>query len=237
MKKLFVTVALALVAGTAQAQLTSNVGMTSDYRFRGVSQTQNAMALQGGVDFATKSGFYVGNWNSTVSNQLYNDSTGLEMDLYGGFKAELFKGVTLDVGSYNYIYSQSGNQFRSNANTNEVYVAVSQGPLTVKYNHSIGEYFGIARSKNTKYIQADLVVPVAPKFTVDAHIGRTLVANNDTLNYTDLRLGGTLEVKSFAVGVHYHTNTAEGTGFRAANTVGGQQLFKDQVVVSVSRKF
>jgi len=92
--------ALLFVSGIAQAQVTGNVGVTSDYRFRGISQTQNSQALQGGIDYS-KSGFYVGNWNSSVSSLLYTDSIGLENDVYAGFKKEIYKGVTIDVGSYN----------------------------------------------------------------------------------------------------------------------------------------
>ena len=67
MKKLLL--ALFAVAGitSAHAQLSANLTATSDYRFRGISQTQNGAAVQGGVDYAHESGFYIGNWNSTVS--------------------------------------------------------------------------------------------------------------------------------------------------------------------------
>ena len=109
MKKLVVAF-LMMVSAVAQAQVSGNVGVTTDYRFRGISQTQNSQALQGGVDYADKSGFYVGNWNSTVSSALYTDSIGLENDLYAGFKKEVIKGVTVDVGSYNYFYSRAANK-------------------------------------------------------------------------------------------------------------------------------
>ena len=62
MKQLLAIVAMALLTATAaQAQVTGNLGLTSDYRFRGISQTQNAPAVQGGIDYNHKSGFYVGN--------------------------------------------------------------------------------------------------------------------------------------------------------------------------------
>jgi len=72
MKKSLLILAL-LSAGLVQAQVTTNLGATSDYRFRGISQTQNAPAIQGGIDYAHKSGVYIGNWNSSVSSQLYTN--------------------------------------------------------------------------------------------------------------------------------------------------------------------
>lgn len=237
MKKLLAVFALMAVTLTAQAQLTTNVGAVSDYRFRGVSQTQNGVALQGGVDYAHRSGFYVGNWNSTVSSQVYTDSTGLEMDVYGGFKTEIAKGLRLDVGSYNYIYSQAGNQFNSASNTNEIYVGAEYGIAAVKYSRAVSDYFGLANSKGTQYVQADANLPINKDLTANAHIGRTLVSNYTDRDYTDIRVGATLMVQGFSVGAHYVTNTGEGRNFNALNTVAGQQLYKDAVVVSVSRQF
>ena len=236
MKKLFAML-LAMTSMAALAQVTGNVGVTSDYRFRGISQTQNALALQGGADYSHKSGFYVGNWNSTVSNRMYTDSTGLEMDLYGGYKMEVAKGLKLDVGSYNYVYSQAGNKFGSNSNTNELYVGLEQGPVALKYSRSISDYFGVANSKGTQYLQADVNYPVVKDITANAHIGRTLVHNHSTSDYTDVRVGATVMVQGFGVGAHYYTNLNKGTQVATNNTIDGQNLYKNAFVVSVSRSF
>ena len=64
---------------------TGNAGVFSDYRFRGISQTNKKPAFQGGFDIGHASGFYVGNWNSNVDSSLYNGAS-LEMDFYGGYK-------------------------------------------------------------------------------------------------------------------------------------------------------
>ena len=146
MKKLVLAVLMLVGFGVAQAQVTGNIGATSDYRFRGISQTQKSAALQGGIDYADKSGVYIGNWNSNVSSLMYTDSTGLESDLYAGFKKEVVRGVTVDVGTYNYFYSQAANKFSSNANTQEVYLGVAAGPMSVKYSRSLGNYFGATNS-------------------------------------------------------------------------------------------
>ncbi len=67
---------------------TGNLGIFSDYRFRGISQTNKKPAIQGGVDFAHSSGIYLGNWNSNVDSAMYNGAN-IEMDFYGGWKTTI----------------------------------------------------------------------------------------------------------------------------------------------------
>ena len=238
MKKLVLAAILAGLVGSAAAEgITGNVSATTDYRFRGISQTQRSAAVQGGFDYSTKGGFYVGNWNSNVSSLAYTDSTGLESDIYGGYKTEIAKGITLDVGSYNYIYSRAHGHFNSASNTNEIYAGVGVGPAVFKYSQSMGEYFGVANSKNSKYVQADVNQAIAGKLTANAHIGRTLINNNSSKDYTDIKLGATYNVAGLDIGAHYYTNTAFGSTAKAVNTINSQQLYKNAVIVSVGKSF
>ena len=232
MKK--VILALMLVAGfsAAQAEVTGNASLTSDYRFRGVSQTQNAPAVQGGVDFAHSSGFYVGNWNSSFSSELYPGSAGIESDVYAGFKKE-FGGVTVDAGVLGYMYPRT----TTDTNTTEVYVGASYNVLSVKYSRSITNYFGVADSKNSSYVQADASIPVAGKLSAVAHYGRTTVANNSALDYADYNVGAAYDLNGWIVAAKYHANTSKGANFETVNTVNDQKLYKSAVVVSVSRSF
>ena len=101
MRKSVLSVALAAafsVCGSAPAQspVTGNVSLVSDYRFRGLTQTFEEPAFQGGFDYAHSSGFYVGNRNSSISDTFYGGSP-LEMDFYAGYKPT-FGAVTGDVG-------------------------------------------------------------------------------------------------------------------------------------------
>jgi uncharacterized protein (TIGR02001 family) len=237
MKKLFL--ALMMVAGisAAQAQVTGNLGLTSDYRFRGVSQTQNAPAVQGGIDYTHSSGFYVGNWNSSVSSDLYTNGAGVESDLYAGFKSK-FLGFDLDVGSMNYFYPRATNNTSTNFDTNELYVAVGKGPLTAKVSNSLSNYFGTANSKNSQYYQADIAQPLGKsKISLLAHIGRTEVNNNSSLNYTDYNVGLGYNLQGWDLAAKYYTNTGTSSTFQTANTINGQRLYKDATVVSVSKSF
>ena len=225
-----------LSAGLVQAQVTTNLGATSDYRFRGISQTQNAPALQGGIDYADKSGVYIGNWNSSVSSQLYTNGSGLESDLYAGYKKEVV-GVTLDVGSYNYFYPRA-SVGSTNYNTKEVYVGAAKGPVSVKVSQSLGDYFATSNSKGTRYYQADVTYPIAgTKASVLAHAGKTDIANNTTLDYTDYNFGVGYNIAGFDVTAKYYTNSNKTTTFETANTLNGQKLYKNAAVLSVSKTF
>lgn len=237
MKNVILAVVLAVVSSLSlAADLTGNMSLTSDYRFRGISQSQNAQALQGGVDYNHKSGLYVGNWNSSVSSQLYTNGAGVENDIYGGYKMEVMKGLTVDVGSYNYIFqraSTNGNKF----DTNEVYVGVGYGPVALKYNRSLGDYFGVDNSKGSQYYQADFSYPVMSKLTAQAHVGRTKVAYHTGLNYTDYKVGAVYNLSGWDLGAHFYTNKSFGSNVIAANTINGQHLYKNAVVFSVGKSF
>jgi len=236
MKKLLTALLILAGVSVAQAEVTTNMGAVSDYRFRGISQTQNAPAVQGGIDYTNANGFYAGNWNSSVSSQMYTNGAGLESDLYAGYKTEV-AGITIDVGSYNYIYPRAAATDGTKFDTNEAYVGAAYGPVAVKVSQSLGDYFGVANSRGSRYFQADLAYPIAPKWTVNVHAGRTDVANSSALDYTDYNIGATYDLSGWAISAKYYMNSALGSGVLGANTIAGQDLTKNTVVFSASKTF
>ncbi len=84
----------------------ANASVTSDYLFRGFSETRGNPAFQGGFDIAHESGFYIGNWNSSV-NFGDDDPAYVEMDVYGGFAFKPIPAVTLDLGAVRFYYPNS----------------------------------------------------------------------------------------------------------------------------------
>lgn len=245
MKKLLLALALSAgVVASAAAQLTGNLGLTSDYRFRGVSQTQNAPAVQGGIDYAHSSGLYIGNWNSSVSSQVYTAGAGLESDVYAGYKKEIVKGISVDVGSYNYLYPRATTTARtgSHFDTYEGYIGLGyKDIISAKYSRTLGDgYFGTANAQGTTYVQADgkLPVPVIKNLAVAAHYGRTNVANSTAYDYNDINAGFVYSLpKSVDVSVKYFTNTGTTRTFETANTVSGQKLYKNAVLVGLTKTF
>jgi uncharacterized protein (TIGR02001 family) len=184
----------------ASAQLTGNVSLTSNYKFRGQDQDIGKVsafkpAVQGGFDYAFgDTGWYVGNWNSSV-NWLSGNS--LEADIYGGYKFKAGE-VDLDLGALSYLYP--GN---TSGNTTELYGAATFGPLTAKYSHTVSkDYFGWAGAKsgsglkgrNTGYLNFAVAQEVMPKVTLKASVGFTRfssdIKDSGVPNYMDYSVGG-----------------------------------------------
>jgi len=243
MKKLLLALLMAAGVSVAQAQVSGNLGLTSDYRFRGISQTQNGPAVQGGIDYAHSSGLYIGNWNSSVSSQLYTNGAGVASDLYAGWKKDIYKGLTVDVGSYNYFYPNATNGSNTNFNTQELFAGLGYGPVAVKFSQSTSNYFGLQNSTGTQYYQADVNQSFAPlsaklkELSFVAHYGHTAVANHSNLDYNDINLGLAYNLDGWLLAAKYYTNTALTSNGQSAFTVNGQQLYKDAGVFSVTKSF
>jgi uncharacterized protein (TIGR02001 family) len=190
-----------LLAGTAAMAQTKapepdytlayNVGAVSDYRFRGIAQTSTNPALQAGVDFAHKSGFYAGVWGSNVSwIRDYSGATdgALEVDLFGGYKGAITKDLGFDLGVITYQYP--GNTAAVNANTTEVYGALSYGPVTAKYSQSTGNFVANANSSGSAYLEVAATFDLGNGFSLTPHAGRQTIPNvsNSAGDYTDYAL-------------------------------------------------
>ena len=92
------------MTSTATAEVSVNIGVVSNYLFRGVTQTFDSAAIQGGIDFEDASGFYAGTWASNID---FGDEAGYELDLYLGFAGEAANGIGYDVGYVYYAYPDS----------------------------------------------------------------------------------------------------------------------------------
>lgn len=176
--------------------LAYNVGVVTDYRFRGLSQTSLKPALQLGADFAHKSGLYLGAFGSNVSwVKDFNLATqgSYEIDLYGGFKGSITSDIGFDVGLISYIYpgntsgkagTPSGGGY-SNANTNEIYGGLSYSMFTFKYSRSLGDFLGNLRSGGSQYFDLSANFDLGNGFTLTPHIGRQTVPNQNFGTSTD----------------------------------------------------
>jgi uncharacterized protein (TIGR02001 family) len=195
----------ALLTGTtALAQTTApepdytlsfNVGGVSDYRFRAISQTSFKPALQAGIDLAHKSGFYVGAWGSNINwikDYVGATDGSLEVDLYAGFKGEISKDFSFDVGAITYQYpSNTAAKVAgfANANTTEIYGALSYSVLTAKYSYATSNFIANSNSSGSAYIEIAANFDLGNGFTLTPHVGRQTVANQSISgDYTDYSL-------------------------------------------------
>jgi len=221
-------------APAPEHELSYNVGVTSDYRYRGISQTRRRPALQGGVDYAhNPTGFYAGAWASTI--RWVKDTGGdgnVELDIYGGQKGEFGNGLAYDIGGLAYLYPN--NRFSSlglaNANTFELYGQLGFGPAYVKYSHSLTHLFGVPDSRGSGYLDVGADIDIAQGFVLNLHVGRQMIRNNPG-DYTDWKVGvskdfGFVEASLAAVGTNIDTFAPN-----------GRNLSDRGVVLTVSKSF
>jgi uncharacterized protein (TIGR02001 family) len=214
-----------------------NVGLFSQYIFRGLTQTNNKPALQGGFDVNHKSGLYIGAWSSNVSwlrdnasigTALYNTGGSLEIDLYGGFKTELGKtGLGIDLGALQYYYPGAHNNNYPKANTTELYGALTYGWLQAKLSGVVSNdawgfgkkygnpgYTGNGDERGAYYAELNANIPLADTgITALLHVGRQefkdarYQAGGPDASYTDWKVGLT---KGFDGGINigaFYTDT------------------------------
>jgi uncharacterized protein (TIGR02001 family) len=213
-----------------------NVGLFSQYIFRGLTQTDKKPALQGGVDFAHASGLYLGAWGSNISwledykdsdgVNAYYDNSSLEIDVYGGYRNSIGEtGLGYDVGVLQYIYP--GNKVTNvTANTTELYGALSYKWLQAKFSSVVSnDAFNNADGTGTYYAELNANIPLADSgITANLHLGRQKFdgqALDTPYTYTDWKVGAT---KSFANGVNvgaYYTDTNAKTPASYAGYVAG----------------
>ena len=199
-------------APTPEWTITGNAGLFSDYRFRGISQTDKKPAFQGGFDVAHSSGFYIGNWNSNIDSDYYTGAN-IEMDFYTGFKGALGDtGVGYDIGAIYYYYPGSDRNNAPGIDNKEIYVGASYGPVSAKVYVPIGDFFSAQRNNpGTKSASGSFYVDLsgaydlanvgAPGFGVVAHIGyqdlkgaaklRDVSSGKLEDSYIDWKLGAT----------------------------------------------
>ena len=234
-----------------------NIGVVSQYRYRGLAQTRGLPALQGGLDYSNANGTYVGVWASTIqwikdastttSGNVVNVDGKSEIDIYGGYKFET-SGVTYDLGVLAYQYP--GNTLKNitstdleNANTTEVYGAATFGAYTLKYSNAVTNLFGFKNSKGSTYIDLTANFDMGSGFTLSPHIGRQAIKGTTSdyfaggLSYTDLSLtlakdmGNGISATLSAISTSAKRNTnflSNKTGYNAA---------KEAVVVGVKYTF
>ena len=171
--------------------LAYNVGAVTEYRYRGLSQSGKKPALQGGIDFAAKNGLYLGTWASTITwikDSGPNLKGPAEVDLYGGYKGSINETVSYDIGGLQYWYPTNNfSNVAANANTFELYAAVTVGPVTAKYSNAMTNLFGYTNSKNSGYLDVSATFDLGDGMSVVPHIGSQTVKNNNG-SYTDYSL-------------------------------------------------
>jgi uncharacterized protein (TIGR02001 family) len=221
-------------APTPEHSIAFNVGLTSDYRYRGISQSRRDPAISAGADYTHSSGLYAGTWLSSIKwiKDAGGGNTNLEWDIYGGYKGTAGP-LGYDVGVLRYQYPSSS--LPVNPNTTEIYGALTYSLFTAKYSHSVTNLFGFDDSKNSSYLDLSANIDLGNGWSVVPHVGRQWVRHNSDYSYTDYAL--TLN-KDFGNGL---SASAAFIGTNADKqlyvTPGGKFTGKNMLVVGVKYTF
>lgn len=191
-------------------EISGNVALVTDYRFRGVSLSGGDMAVQGGLDVASSNGFYVGTWASSIDG---GDAYGeVELDIYAGWSGDVAEGVSVDVGLLYYIYPTE--DIDANVNYWEPYASISTsfGPADVTFGVAYAWDQASLGDSDNLYLYTDLgtSIPGTP-VSLSAHLGYTdgvlappLLAGDTDDSGLDWSVGASATVLGgFEVGVAY----------------------------------
>ncbi len=121
-----------LASAPAMAELSANVGVNSNYIWRGVTQTDDEAAISGGLDFAHDSGIYLGTWTSSLGGDGQ-----YELDLYGGYAGEV-GAVSYDLGVISYLYPVGDDEL----DFTEIYGNLGFGPITAGIAYTVDKEAG-----------------------------------------------------------------------------------------------
>ncbi|HYN53927.1 MAG TPA: TorF family putative porin [Methylotenera sp.] len=238
--------------------VTYNLGLYSQYIFRGLTQTADRPAIQGGADYSHSSGLYAGVWGSNISwlddGGNYKHSSA-EFDLYGGYRNTIGEtGIGYDVGLLNYFYPGSktaaGKAYDgfTDPYTLEAYGALSYKWLQAKLSYGLTDIFGVEDSDGSYYAELNANIPILDTgLTANLHYGRQDYRGSDASNggasndklytYNDWKVGVT---KSWSNGVNvgaFYTGTdAEDAGYGKA-LYKGTDLGADGFTAFVQKTF
>ncbi len=222
-----------------------NVGLSSDYIFRGITQTTHAPAVHGGLDYSHSTGLYVGTWASNVKwikdrDAIATGDANVELDTYFGIKNSVANDYGYDVGyvRYNYLGTYTSQVGFNNADTSEIYGAASYKFVSLKYSYSLLDGFmTIPGTKGTNYIDLSAYYPVEDAgMTIGAHIGKQTFAGTEAYavspSYTDYKLSASKDFSSYILSLSY-TNT-KGASFWTPN---GDQWGRAATAFSLTHLF
>lgn len=236
-------------AAQPQQAFTGNIGLASEYRYRGIAQTDGKPALQGGFDYAHTSGLYLGTWASNVS--WLSDAGGgisnsLEWDLYGGLKRSAGD-FAYEAGLLYYAYPGRYPPGFNSPDSLELYLAGSWKTLTLKYSHALTDLFGFVDSKGAGYLDLAGSFDLGGGIALLAHVGHQRipagavgglrVRSASDCSYTDWKLGVSTQAVGLNWALAYVDTDARGGAGQCYRNAFGRDLGKAALVLSVGKTF
>lgn len=230
-KTLTTTMAAATLLATsgmamAEVEFSGNVALTSDYVYRGISQTDSGPAIQGGFDLEHSSGLSAGIW---ASNLDFGDDADIEIDYYASFGGEFTNKLGYSVGVIYYDYPSSSAASAGDYDFTEVNGSLSYdfGPAAVSagLNYS-SDFFG--DTGNATYATLGVDIPLPNDFGLSLHYGSQDI--DDAEDYTDWKLGVSKSYGGFDFGLDYTD-----TDLNDDNDCGGANICDDRFIFTISK--
>lgn len=217
---------LLLAAGSASAQVTGTITATSDYDFRAISLSGSDPALQGSVDWAHDSGFYLGAWASNID---YGSADGdIELDLYFGLAGGAEDGLAWDAGLVYYTYPGSDDI----TEYPEIYAGVTYGPLELKQWYT-NDYTGA--DVDSYYTEGNLSFELPAGIALSVHAGYNYGDAFGDSEYVDYSLGVGYTLENFDLLLRYiDTNLDDNDSFFTDEDVFNTE---GRVIFSVTTTF
>jgi uncharacterized protein (TIGR02001 family) len=221
-----------------------NLMIASEYRFRGIDQTNGKPAIQGGLDYAHASGLYVGNWNSNVSSGAGYPGGNIEMDFYGGWK-KTFGDVGADVGFIYYNYPGTNPKI----DNKEIYFGGSWKFISAKLFYSLADYFKLktptgGSTKGTYYVDLSANYDLGGGVGLVGHFGHTKVKDYSDASYSDWKLGATYDVMASGwvlgaayVGTNAKGDCSAGELYCFSGGSGSRDAGRSTIVVTLGKTF
>jgi len=217
---------LAISTAAAEVTFSGNVALTTDYVYRGISQTDSGAAIQGGFDLEHSSGFYAGIW---ASNLDFGDDADIEIDYYAGFGGEFSNKLGYDLGVIYYAYPDSDAADTGDYDFTEVYGSLSYdfGPAAVTGGLAYSsDFFG--GTDNSLYASVGVDVPLPNDFALGFHYGSQDIDNGT--NYDDWKIGVSKSWAGFDFALDYTD-----TDLSDRNDCGNANICDDRVIFTVSK--
>ena len=218
-------------AAAGIGNLSANISIFNQYSFRGIDQSGEEAAIQGGFDWAHGLGFYIGTWASNVD---FNDNDSVtEFDFYGGYNRELQNGINIDLSMVGYTYP--GAYDSSNYDYYEYSFGLENSIEAVSFSTAINyspEFFG--KSGDATYLQGGLDYEFQ-EITVSAHIGKQWIELETTYgapDYVDYSIGASYAWQGFDLSVAY-VDTDVDAGWNSTDQSGKE----GRTIFGVSKSF
>ncbi len=216
-------------------QFSANTALVSDYVFRGISQSDEKPAFQGGFDVTHESGVYAGVWGSNIDfNESGVDGPSLEIDVYGGYSGAI-NDISYDVGMIYYSYPGAADSLDYDFIEGSVAVGYDFGSFSTSASVNYSpDYFG--DSGDAQYYALNVDVPLPKNFSISAHIGRQEIDDNDAFgvdDYTDWSLGVNYSLSGFDMFLQYIDTDLDDSGEAGQCSDGCEE----RIVFGLSRSF